>query len=351
MLPYAKTDAKEYFRAKLGGGGMETVLLPSYKPETLELDEEGIRNDIRHVARLPGIRSFVMVAAPHDLEEMRRLMEISADEAKKVGLSAGIFINEPEGGPQLEIGTRLDSKMKNTVRIIKEWEEMGGEIFFFGYPLNFRPKSETEVVEFTRRIANQVDMAFILYVTRHHKWDLPGGTVSPKTVAEMAGISNAVAIKHSPGDLAHTLQTLKLCGKQILVSDPFEAHWIPAMESGMECILGNCIVHLWQTEKVHPLFDYVQAAMRGDFQQAWEIYWRLQPMRDLWWSVHAEPFHMGLHPFSHWKYWEGLVGMTGGPLRQVAPLVHHEVREQSKALWQHYGILSGDIAYQDAVIR
>ena len=68
MLPYAKSDAKEYFRAKLGGGGMETVLLPSYKPETLELDEEGIRNDIRHVARSPGIRSFVMVAAPHDLE-------------------------------------------------------------------------------------------------------------------------------------------------------------------------------------------------------------------------------------------------------------------------------------------
>ena len=95
----------------------------------------------------------------------------------------------------------------------------------------------------------------------------------------------------------------------------------------------------------------LQAALNGDFDKAWEIYWSLQPMRDLWWSVHAHPFHMGIHPFSHWKYWEGLVGMTGGPLRQVTPLVHHDVRDQSKALWRHYGILRGDVAYQDAVIR
>jgi len=351
MLPYAKSDAKDYFRQKLGGGGMETVLLPSYKPETLELDEQGVRNDIRRVAKIPGIRSFVMVAAPSDLKEMRRLMEISADEANKVGLAAGIFVNEPEGGPQLELGSRLDAGLKNTVRVIREWEEMGGQIVFFGYPLNFRPKSEAEVVEFTRCVADQVDIAFMLYCTRHHKWDLPGGTISPRTVAELARLPNAVAIKHAPGDMAHTAQTLKLCGDRILVGDPFEANWIPAIKMGMECIVGNCIIHMWQTEDFHPLYDYVQAALNGDFDKAWEIYWSLQPMRDLWWSVHAHPFHMGIHPFSHWKYWEGLIGMTGGPMRQVTPLVHHDVRDASKALWRHYGILRGDVAYQDAVIR
>lgn len=351
MLPYAKSDAKDYFRQKLGGGGMETVLLPCYKPETLELDEEGIRNNIRQIAKIPGIRAFIMVAAPNDLDELRQLMAVSADEAKKVDLVSAIFINEPEGGPQLELGSRLDGKLENTVRVIREWEEMGGQMFFLGYPLNFRPTSEIEVVEFTRRIADQVDMGFMLYVTRHNKWDIPGHTISPPTVAELARLPNAVAIKQAPGDIAHTAQTLKLCGDYVLVGDPFEGNWMPAIRLGMECIIGTPILYQWQTEDFHPLYDYVQAALNGDFEKAWEIYWSLQPMRDLWWSVHAGPFHMGIHPFGHWKYWEGLVGMTGGPLRQVAPLVHEDVREASKSLWRRYGILRGDIAYQDAVVR
>lgn len=351
MLPYSKSDAKDYFRQKLGGGGMETVLLPSYKPDTMELDEEGVRNDIRRVARIPGIKAFIMVAHPSDLKECHKLMEISADEAKKVGLSAGIFVNEPEGGPQLEVGCRLDAGLKNTVHLIKEWEEMGGEIFFFGYPMNFRPTSEREVIDFTRKLAGQVDMAFMLYVTRHHNWSLTAGTVSPQCVAEMSKIPNAVAIKHSPGDMAHSAQTIKLCGDRIMLGDPFESNWIPLIELGMECFLGNSLLHYWQTEDVHPVYDYVQAAMQGNFEEAWNIYWSLQPLRDLWMSVHMPPFHMGLHPFSHWKYWEGLVGMTGGPMRQITPLVHHDVREYSKALWKQYGILHGDVAYQDSVIR
>lgn len=351
MLPYSKSDAKDYFRQKLGGGGMETVLLPSYKPDTMALDEEGVRNDIRRVARIPGIKAFIMVAHPSDLKECHRLMEISADEAKKVGLSAGIFVNEPEGGPQLELGYRLDANLENTVRLIKQWEEMGGEIFFFGYPMNFRPTSESQVIDFTRKLAGQVDMAFMLYVTRHHNWNLTAGTVSPQCVAEMSKIPTAVAIKHSPGDMAHSAQTIKLCGDRIMIGDPFESNWIPLIELGMECFLGNSLLHYWQTEDAHPVYDYVQAAMQGNFEKAWNIYWSLQPLRDLWMSVHMEPFHMGIHPFSHWKYWEGLVGMTGGPMRQITPLVHHDVREYSKGLWKQYGILHGDVAYQDSVIR
>ena len=136
-----------------------------------------------------------------------------------------------------------------------------------------------------------------------------------------------------------------------MIGDPFESNWIPLIELGMECFLGNSLLHYWQTEDAHPVYDYVQAAMQGNFEKAWNIYWSLQPLRDLWMSVHMEPFHMGIHPFSHWKYWEGLVGMTGGPMRQITPLVHHDVREYSKGLWKQYGILHGDVAYQDSVIR
>ncbi|MBI4445836.1 MAG: hypothetical protein HY645_07985 [Acidobacteria bacterium] len=353
MLPYRRSEAKEFFREKFAGGGLETVLLPSYKAETLELDEEGIRSDIRRISRIPGIRGFAMACLSHDLEEMREIMRIAGDEAGKVGLVASVFINEPLAGPQIDAGEPLSSTFCNTtVRMIKEWENLGGHWFFFGYPFNFRPKTENEVYEFTKKLADQVDMAFNLYITRHYNWETPGGTVSPQTVARMAEIPTAAAIKHSPFDMAHNTLTFKLCGKRILVSEPFESWWLPCIANlGMTCVIGNPVCHQWQNEEIHPLTNYVRAAVKGDLEKAWEIYWGLQPLRDLWWSVHAQTFAMGIYPMAHWKYWDGLVGMTGGPLRMPYPMVRSDVKVLSKALWGQYGLLRGDPDYQDAVVR
>src|SRR5438874_13386840 len=69
--------------------GADCSLLPSFKPGSLELDEEGIRHDVRQ-----GIQQgfFSMFAASVGLqgEERRRFVEIATDEAgEEILISTG----------------------------------------------------------------------------------------------------------------------------------------------------------------------------------------------------------------------------------------------------------------------
>ena len=72
------SDRKKWSRQNFRG--MESFIMPSFTPDLEGLDEEGIRNDVRHGIR-QGFGALFSIPLGLKPAESRRLLEIMADEA------------------------------------------------------------------------------------------------------------------------------------------------------------------------------------------------------------------------------------------------------------------------------
>ena len=80
-----KAWARKHFR------GMENLFLPSFTADFAQLDEEGIRADVRQAARQGFFSTLPVNLGLKSRDESRRLLEIVADEARgKILVTAGV---------------------------------------------------------------------------------------------------------------------------------------------------------------------------------------------------------------------------------------------------------------------
>jgi hypothetical protein len=73
------SDRKKWSRQNFRG--MESFIMPSFMPGLEQIDEEGIRNDVRHGIR-QGFGALLSTPLGLSSVESRRLLEIVADEAR-----------------------------------------------------------------------------------------------------------------------------------------------------------------------------------------------------------------------------------------------------------------------------
>ena len=80
-MKFSRVEAKDW--AKENMKGLEAVLFPSFTPDLQELDEEGIRWDVQHLAD-NGFSSLLCASevCGMSFEERVRFLEIACDEAK-----------------------------------------------------------------------------------------------------------------------------------------------------------------------------------------------------------------------------------------------------------------------------
>ena len=362
-LPYTKSETKEYFREVFGGGGFETVFTPSYDPFTLELDEKGIRHDIQHMAKIRKLKGFLLAPFCGSVEEFKEIMRIVGDEAHKQKLSGAVCIEPCVSPPNPWIGDSAAS-LKAVVDLIKYWEECGGESVFGLMPGNFYPETEEDIYKHIKRVADQIEMGINIQIHSHHMHYFqnlnPPEWISTKTLVKMADIPQVFALKIGTapltpeGSYVKDVEIFKYLGKKILCYQPRETHW-PVMIQfyGQDCFMGHWLPTLMQTPDYTPLADYTELALNGDMEKAWEIYWSLHDIRSLMDHLWAPPMGIGIYPVAHLKYWEGLVGMTGGPLKlRPTPHLHAHEKEQIKTIIKKHGILKASperIKYLDKV--
>lgn len=297
MPPYTREEAKDWARATMRG--VCNVLLPSFSHDLTQLNEAAIRHDVRMCKRLGFWGSLAVSECGTTLDEYVRFVEIAVDE----------------GGDDYHVMVHGSfDTLDDVVRVAQAAAAAGADTLLLSYPPTFHPRTADEVLDHSSAVLDAVPLATVLFSVRHwnfarlHPADLP-----PDVIARLADHPLAVAVKcegGAPGNGAHA-DVLRLCGDKLLVSDPREAtapghvQWF-----GMQW-MGTSVFQYYG-DAVPRYFDLMH---RDRWDEAMEIYWRIQPARAAR-AADTQSYHGAnfIHRLS-WKYMEWLAGFNGGPLR------------------------------------
>lgn len=298
-MQYKKSEAKEWARATYRG--LDTTILPCFTPDTLALDEAGIRHDMRMLAQ-QGFFAVTLVSggeAGTTLEEDKRFVECCVDEARG---QVGVTLN-------LRYYTLADN-----IAMARHAEAVGCHSVMISYPTNFRPRSEEDIYGYTRAICDATRLGVILFPSVKNDFPAPY-RVSARALARLADLDNVIAMKIGVIEWTWIDECFRLFGDRLLISYPFDDAWPTLIRKyGMQWS-GAAPWHNMQTaadRRMVRMFEHVQA---GRMDEASEIYWRNDPLRKAVLSIALPSANMGMYNFEQWKYLDELFGFSGGELR------------------------------------
>jgi 4-hydroxy-tetrahydrodipicolinate synthase len=297
-LPYARSEVKE--RARELWRGLCTVTLPSFTPDFSAISEQAIRADVQHAAKLGYWGTLVASESGTTNDEYVRFMEVAAEAAP----------------PDFRLVAHLSSttldEMLHTADVAAS---LGFEAALPAYPPTFRPTTPSDVVEFTRHIADRTDLALILFAVS--TWGfrtLHPSQFPPEAIAEMAKFDTAAAVKYeasNPGMIAGLADVIRRCGDDVLVECPHE-QFAPGLIDwyGMQ----------WAGTSAYDSFGdrpprWFRMLHEGKWDEGMELYWSYQSAREAKGAFHASFAGANLIHRVGWKYLSWLHGFNGGLLR------------------------------------
>jgi 4-hydroxy-tetrahydrodipicolinate synthase len=140
----SRTEKKQWAHEHLKG--MENVVMPSFTPDFKDLDEEGIRHDVRQSMK-HGFCSSTVSPIGANAAQRTRLMEIVRAESGNRILSSIIV-----GG-----------SAESAIQSLAEAEKLGFTHAMLMFPGNLQPQSEDEVYAHFRKVIDSTSLAILLY--------------------------------------------------------------------------------------------------------------------------------------------------------------------------------------------
>jgi 4-hydroxy-tetrahydrodipicolinate synthase len=301
---YTRKDAKAYARAHLKG--IWAAALTPFSPD-LSLDEDGLRENIRHWTQDLGIDGLFIAGKQGEffsmsVQERKRTFELSV-EATRSGHHT--------------IMSCSDQNLDVVIELARHAQEVGADFIVVHAPLlHFFKAHDETVFGYYSAIAKEVDIGIAL-------WSHPdsGYLLSPQLCSRLADIENVVAIKYSVPRPMYTELT-RIAGDRIIVSTSSEEEWLDnILELNWQVYLCSSPPYLLQTAFDRRMREYTDLAFSGRADEARIVRNSLTPVRDaLRLTRPAEK------PHAHQKYWQELLGQVGGKVR--APLL--ELTEAEK---------------------
>jgi len=214
MAGYRKHEAQEWAWEHLRG--QWTTLMT---PFTLgdEIDERGLRENIRHVRKLGtrgggctwGMGEFWSLT----LEERLQVYDIVSDEA------SGRWL----------IGAHVThTSYKDMLALARHAQERGFDLLILAAPYMVT-KTEEQVVEYTRLLAENTDLAIMFYNSPQF-----GIVMSPEGLKRLCEIPNVVGVKEASFNQQLSIDTHLLLGKEAVISTPDERIFWKAKELGFQ---------------------------------------------------------------------------------------------------------------------
>ena len=142
-----------------------------------------------------------------------------------------------------------------------------------------------------------------------------------------------MAIKYSvPREMYISLT--KLIGDKILVSTASEDEWLEnVIELKWQLYLCSSPPYLLQTKHYFRMHEYTELAFAGKVEKARAVSESLTPVRDaLKGSRPADK------PQAHQKYWQELLGQSGGPVRPPLLQLSDKEKAATKHALEHCGL-------------
>ncbi|MEN2740601.1 dihydrodipicolinate synthase family protein [Microbacterium sp. X-17] len=297
-LEYTRSEVKDRARNEWVGGC--SVTLPSFTPDFSGLNEAGIRHDIQHAAKLGFWGTLVASESGTTFEEYKRFLEVAADAAPK--------------GFRIVAHLSFDT-VDQAIEISKLGEALGIEAGLLSYPQSFRPKSAAEVVEHTKYVTDNTDLAMILFASTTWGFKPLDTTGFPlAALPDMVKTDTAAALKYEGGGsavMSAFAQVFDLCNEHVLVQNPMEQH-APVQARGFG-------VRWWGTSAYESFGDRVPRVFsllgEGKYDEAMDIFWSYNAGREAKGAFHATFAGANLIHRQGWKYLGWLNGFNGGLLR------------------------------------
>lgn len=294
-MKYRRQAAKEYARAHLRG-----IWAATLTPFTadLRLDESGWQRNLRHWYRDLEIGGLFVNGKQGEFSSMtvaerKRAAEIAVDAA---------------GGDRGVMVSCSDQSLDVVVDLAKHAQAIGADYIVVHTPLlYFGAHTSDTLYEYYRYIAEQVELGIAL-------WNQPpdcGYLLEPEVCLRIAELPNVVAIKYSVPRETYSHLT-RIAGDRLIVSTSNEEHWLEnIVELGWQVYLCSTPPYLMQTAADRRMHEYTELAFRGEVDRARAVHASLAPVR----RALRESRPAG-KAAAHQKYWQELLGQTGGPVRR-----------------------------------
>jgi dihydrodipicolinate synthase/N-acetylneuraminate lyase len=235
--------------------------------------------------------------------------------------------------------------VEDVVRLAQEAERVGLDGVLLGHPPSFYPQSEKEIYDYTDYVCGRTNLAVVGFAQPHWNFQRlhPSG-YPPKVMVEAAKLENLVACKFEVGGIAgHYDFWLAIRNLNVLYSDPMEANFPVSVELFGQQWSGTSGYEIFGGESPR-LFKLLRA---GKHDEAMQLYWRIDPVRQM--RAQLSAYMQGAHFINRslWKYWAWLHGYNGGPMRQPVNKVSDAQMRQSREAMLRAGFRLKDERFAD----
>lgn len=315
-MNYSREDAKSYARENMKGI-WAAALMPF--TEDLEIDEDGFRENVRHWTEDLGIEGLFITGKQGEFFSM------SVEERKR---TFDLAVDAVQGRAQT-IMSVSDQNMDTVIELARHAEVCGADYVVVHAPvLHFFKAQDETLLGYYKAITDAVDIGVAL-------WSHPdsGYLMSPELCNRLADLETVVAIKYSvPREMYAELT--RLVGDRILVSTSSEEEWLDnVVELGWRLYLCSSPPYLLQTARDRRMHDYTQLAFAGKVDEARAVRDSLEPVRRA-----LRDTRPAEKPHSHQKYWQELLGQTGGRVRPPLLELTEEERTATRAAFEACGL-------------
>ena len=316
-MKYRRDEAKSYARVNMKG--IWAAALQPFGTD-LAIDEAGMRSNLRHWIEDLGIDGVFVAGKQGEffsmtVEERKRVFEIAVDAVR--GTGAGTIVS------------CSDQNLDTVLGLARHAEAVGADYVVVHAPvLHFVTDRDDLLYRYYRTISEAVGIGIAM-------WSHPdsGYVMSPELCARIADLPNVVAIKYSVPREKYARLT-EIAGDRLLVSTASEDEWLENIaELGWRLYLCSTPPFLLQTADDRRMREYTDLAFRGEFAAARTIRDSLEPVRRALKSTRPPG-----KPHAHQKYWQELLGQTGGPVRPPMLDLTDEERAATRAAFESCGL-------------
>lgn len=301
---YAKTEAQPYAKAHFTGVWAAT--LTPFKADG-GFDEAGFAANLDHWYGRLGVAGLFVSGKQGEFFSM------SVAERKR---TFDLAVEACAGRAQT-IMSCSDQNLDVVLDLAHHAERCGADWIVVHAPvLHFLKAQDETLLRYYRTITDAVDIGVAL-------WSHPdsGYLMSTGLCNRLADLETVVAIKYSVPRPMYAELT-RLAGDRILVSTASEEEWLDnILELGWRLYLCSSPPCLLQTARDLRMRQYTDLAFAGDAAAARALRDSLDPVRRA-----LRETRPAEKPHAHQKYWQSLLGQTGGAVR--APLL--ELTEAEK---------------------
>ncbi len=315
-MKYSRGEAKLYAREHMKGI-WAAALMPF--SDDLELDESGFRENVRHWTEDLGIEGLFISGKQGEFFSM------SVEERKR---TFDLAVEATEGRAQT-IMSASDQNLDTVIELARHAQDCGGDYVVVHAPvLHFLKAQDETLFRYYRTITEAVDIGVAL-------WSHPdsGYLMSPELCSRLADLETVVAIKYSVPRAMYAELT-RLAGDRILVSTASEEEWLDnILELGWQLYLCSSPPYLLQTANDRRMHEYTRLAFAGEVDAARSVRDSLEPVRRA-----LRDTRPAEKPHAHQKYWQELLGQTGGRVRPPLLELTDGEKAQTRAAFESCGL-------------